>query len=145
MRLEGISNVMTNFGKCCNPIPGDNMVGFITRGRGMTVHRVICSSLPLLNKESDRLIPVEWEVGRNDLFNVRLKITGQDRKGLVKDMTECISKLNVNMTSVDIKVKDAVAIAFLIIQVNNLKQLDRVIRFVSKIKNIDHIERSNLN
>ena len=145
VRLEGISNVMTNFGKCCNPIPGDNMVGFITRGRGMTVHRVICSSLPLLNKESDRLIPVEWEVGRNDLFNVRLKITGQDRKGLVKDMTECISKLNVNMTSVDIKVKDAVAIAFLIIQVNNLKQLDRVIRFVSKIKNIDHIERSNLN
>ena len=60
-------------------------------------------------------------------------------------MTECISKLNVNMTSVDIKVKDAVAIAFLIIQVNNLKQLDRVIRFVSKIKNIDNIERSNLN
>ena len=60
-------------------------------------------------------------------------------------MTECISKLNVNMTSVDIKVKDAVAIAFLIIQVNNLKQLDRVIRFVSKIKSIDHIERSNIN
>ena len=141
VKLEGITNVMANFGKCCNPIPGDDMIGFITRGRGMTVHRVKCTSLPLLSKESDRLIPVEWEVSRRDLFNVRLKITGQDRKGLLKDMTETISKLNVNMTSVDIKVKDAIAIAFLIVQVNNLKQLDRVIRYISKINNIDQIKR----
>ena len=143
--IKGLTPGMSiHLSECCNPIPGDNMVGFITRGRGMTVHRVNCTSLPLLNKESDRLIPVVWEVGRNDLFNVRLKITGQDRKGLVKDMTECISKLNVNMTSVDIKVRDAVATAFIILQVNNLKQLDRVIRFVSKIKSIDQIERSNI-
>ena len=144
IKLEGITNIMANFGKCCNPIPGDDMVGFITRGRGMTVHRSQCPSLPLLSEESDRLVPVDWEVARNDLFNVRMKVLGQDRKGLLKDMTETISKLNINMTSVDIKVKDAMATAILIIQVNNLKQLDRVVRKMSKVKDIDYVERAQL-
>ena len=141
IKLEGIKNVMANFGKCCNPIPGDSMVGFVTRGRGMTVHRANCYNLPISNEESDRLVPVEWEVSRSDLFNVHLKVIGQDRKGLLKDMTETISKLNINMTSVDIKVKDTVAIARLIIQVSNLKQLDRVLRKVSEVKNIDKVSR----
>ena len=142
IKLQGISNIMANFGKCCNPIPGDDMVGFITRGRGMTVHRVDCSSLPLLDEESARIVPVDWEVGRKDLFNVRMKVVGQDRKGLVKDMTETISKLNVNMTSVDIKVKDTVATAIFIIQVKNLKEFDRIVRNVSKVKSIDSVERT---
>jgi GTP pyrophosphokinase len=142
IKLEGISNIMTSFGKCCNPIPGDDMVGFITRGRGLTVHRSTCPSLPLLSEESDRLVPVEWEVTRKDLFNVRLKVVGEDRKGLLKDMTETISKLNINMTSVDIKVKEAVATAIFIVQVNSLKQLDRIIRKMTKIKNIDFVERA---
>ena len=143
IKIEGISNIMANFGKCCNPIPGDDMVGFITRGRGITVHRSECSSLPLLREESDRLLPVDWEVARKDFFNVRMKVVGQDRKGLLKDMTETISKLSINMTSVDIKVKDTVATAIFIIQVNNVKQLDRVVRKMSNVKNIDLVERSN--
>ena len=142
IKLEGISNIMANFGKCCNPIPGDDMIGFITRGRGVTVHRSSCSSLPLLSEESDRLVPVDWEVERNDIFNVRIKVVGQDRKGLLKDMTESISKLNINLTSVDIKVKEAIATAIFILQVNNVKQLDRVVRKMGQIKNIDSVERA---
>ncbi|MBT3796911.1 MAG: bifunctional (p)ppGpp synthetase/guanosine-3',5'-bis(diphosphate) 3'-pyrophosphohydrolase, partial [Candidatus Marinimicrobia bacterium] len=76
-------------------------------------------------------------------FNVRMKVVGQDRKGLLKDMTETISKLSINMTSVDIKVKDTVATAIFIIQVNNVKQLDRVVRKMSNVKNIDLVERSH--
>ena len=143
IKIEGISNIMANFGKCCNPIPGDDMIGFITRGRGVTVHRSECSSLPLLREESDRLLPVDWEVERKDLFNVRMKVIGQDRKGLLKDMTETISKLSINMISVDSKVKDTVATAIFIIQVNNVKQFDRVVRQMSKVKNIDLVERTH--
>jgi len=143
IKIEGISNIMANFGKCCNPIPGDDMIGFITRGRGVTVHRSECKSLPLLNEESDRLLPVDWEVARKDLFNVRMKVTGQDRKGLLKDLTETISKLSINMISVDSKVKDTVATAIFIIQVNNVKQLERVIKNLSKVKNIDLVERTH--
>ena len=62
IKLQGIKNLMVNFGKCCTPIPGDEMIGFVTRGRGITVHRSSCKSLPLLQEESDRLIPVEWDV-----------------------------------------------------------------------------------
>ena len=141
IKLEGIKNVMANFGKCCNPIPGDSMVGFITRGRGMTVHRANCYNLPISNEESDRLVPVEWEVSRSDLFNVHLKVLGQDRKGLLKDITEIISKLNINMTSVDIKVKDTLATARLIVQVSNIRQLDRVLKKVSEVKSIDKVSR----
>jgi len=144
IKLEGISNIMATFGKCCNPIPGDNMVGFITRGRGMTVHRANCSSLPLLDEESDRLVSVDWEVGRKDLFNIRMKAVGQDRKGLLKDITETISKLNINMTSVDIKVQDTIATAIFVLQVKNLKEFDRIVRNISKVKSIDSVERTKL-
>jgi len=128
IKLQGIDNLMVSFGKCCNPIPGDEMIGFVTRGRGITVHRSDCKSLPLLNKESDRLVPVEWDVEKKDLFNVRLKIVGQDRKGMLNDLTDCITKSDLNILSVELKVKDAVATTFFIIQVNNVRQLERMIK-----------------
>ncbi len=141
IKLQGITDLMVHFGKCCNPIPGDEMVGFITRGRGITVHQSSCKSLPLLQGESDRLVPVEWNVGRKDHFNVRLKVTGVDKKGTLKELTECISKLNINITSMDLKVVHGLAKMMLIIQVRNLRQLDRVIKKASFIKGIDSIER----
>lgn len=142
VQLQGIKDVMVSFGKCCNPIPGDEMLGFITRGRGLTVHRSACSSLPLLNEQKDRLVPVDWDVTKTDLFNVRLKITGQDRKGILKDLTESISSQNINIKSVDMRGKDSVATAHFIVQVNNIRQLDRIIRKIKKVKGVDHIERA---
>ncbi len=142
IKLQGIRNLMVTFGKCCNPIPGDEMIGFVTRGRGITVHRASCSSLPLLQEESDRLIPVEWDVNRRDLFDVRLKVEGEDRKGMLKELTECISGANINITSVDLKVKDAITTAYFILQVNNLRQLERVIRKMVKIPGVDFVERT---
>ena len=126
--IDGIDNIMVNFGKCCNPIPGDDLIGFVTRGRGVTVHRSACKSLPLLSHESDRLIPVDWNVNRKDNFNVRLQIGGQDHKGWLKEISECISEHKVNISSVDIKVIDSLATAHFIIQVNNNRQLNRMIR-----------------
>jgi len=140
--IDGIDNIMVNFGKCCNPIPGDDLIGFVTRGRGVTVHRSACKSLPLLSHESDRLIPVDWNVNRKDNFNVRLQIGGQDHKGWLKEISECISQHKVNISSVDIKVIDSLATAHFIIQVNNNRQLNRMIRRITKLKNIDYVERT---
>ena len=140
--LDGIDNLMVNFGKCCNPIPGDELIGFVTRGRGITVHQSACKSLPLLSHESDRLVPVDWNVKSSDHFNVRLRVISQDYKGALKDMSECIAKQNVNITSVDIKVKESVAVAHFIVQVNNNRQLNRLIRKMTKIKNVDYVERA---
>ena len=140
--LDGIDNIMVNFRKCCNPIPGDELIGFVTRGRGITVHQSTCKSLPLLSHESDRLIPVEWNVKSSDHFNVRLRIVSQDYKGALKDMSECISKQNVNIASVDIKVKESVAVAHFIVQVKNNRQLNRLMRKMTKLKNVDYVERA---
>ena len=142
IKLQGIKNLMVTFGKCCNPIPGDEMMGFITRGRGITVHRSSCKSLPLLNEESDRLMPVEWDSARSDIFNVRLKVESLDRKGMLKEITEVISGADINITSVDMKVKDVLSTGYFVVQVNNLKQLDRIINKVSKITGVDGVERT---
>jgi len=144
IKLQGIGNLMVHFGKCCSPIPGDDMIGFVTRGRGITVHRSACSSLPILSEESDRLLPVEWDVTKTDLFSVRIKVVGEDRRGKLKEMTECISKENINITSVDLKTNDNISTAFFLIDVNNIRQLDRVIKKLTSIEGIDFVERTGV-
>tara|TARA_B100000131_G_scaffold198491_1_gene190668 strand:- start:81 stop:1256 length:1176 start_codon:yes stop_codon:yes gene_type:complete len=139
--LDGIENLLVNFGKCCNPIPGDDLIGFVTRGRGVTVHQSSCKSLPILSNESDRLLPVHWNAKSSENFNVHLKVTGLDYKGWLKDVSECISKENVNITSVDIKAKDSIAQANIIVQVKNNRQLNRLVGKITNLKNIDYVER----
>ena len=139
--LDGIENLLVNFGKCCSPIPGDDLIGFVTRGRGVTVHQSSCKSLPLLKHDTDRLLPVHWNVKSSEKFSVDLLITGLDYKGWLKDVSECISKENVNISSVDIKAKDSIAKANIIVQIKNNRQLVRLMRKITKLKNIDHVER----
>lgn len=143
IKLQGIKDLMVSFGKCCNPIPGDEMVGFITRGRGLTVHRTNCNSLPILSKESDRLIPVEWDFSKKDLYSARIKVISQDSPGILKKMSECISSININISSVDLKVMDNFATAYFIVKVNNVKQLDRMMKKLIAIKEIDFVERTD--
>ncbi len=139
--LDGINNLMIKYGKCCSPIPGDDVTGFVTRGRGLTVHRLKCHSLPLVTKEEERLVPVDWNIPRDTNFNSRLKIIGVDYKGLLKDLSECIGGQNINITSVDIKVNGAVATAYFIVQIKNKRQLDRLIKKLSNVKHVDNVER----
>ena len=139
--LDGINNLMIKYGKCCSPIPGDDVIGFVTRGRGLTVHRSKCHSLPLVTKEEERLVPVDWNIPRGATFNSRLKIIGVDYKGLLKDLSECIGGQNINITSVDIKVNGAVATAYFIVQIKNKRQLDRLIKRLSNVRHVDNVER----
>tara|TARA_B110000116_G_scaffold55962_1_gene47479 strand:- start:6602 stop:8794 length:2193 start_codon:yes stop_codon:yes gene_type:complete len=139
--LDGINNLMIKYGKCCSPIPGDDVTGFVTRGRGMTVHKSTCHSLPLVTQETDRLVSVDWNIPRDATFNSRLKIVGMDYKGLLKNLSECIGGQNINISSVDIKVNGAIATAYFIIQIKNKRQLDRLIKKLSYVKNVDNVER----
>ena len=139
--LDGINNLMIKYGKCCNPIPGDDVVGFVTRGRGLTVHKVRCHSLPLVTKDEDRLVDGDWNLPKEALFNSRLKIVGLDYKGLLKDLSECIGSQNINIASVDIKVNGAIATAHFIVQVKNKRQLDRLIKKIYNVKHVDSVER----
>ena len=125
---------------CCNPIPGDEIVGYITKGRGVTIHRLECKNIPL-TKFSDRFIDVEWDFVKNTSFLIRLKIEIEDRKHLLKDLTESTSSMNINIKSVDISAEDGVAACLMIIEIVDIKQLNRLKnRIIKNIKPIS-IER----
>ena len=121
--VGGIQNTMIYFPKCCSPIPGDDILGYVTRGKGVTVHRSNCKNLPLKKENKDRLITVEWDLARSNPFLVRLKIIFEDRKDLLKDLTELTSSLNINIKSVDISANEGVATCLLVIEVLHLKEL----------------------
>ena len=142
VKLQGISNILVSFGRCCNPIPGDDIVGFVTRGRGITLHRADCASLPLLDEDSDRIIPVEWDVKKNDTYSVRIKVVSQDRSGILREISEAISAEEINISSVDLRTKDNIVTAFFVVQVRDIKQLERVKKRITRITGIDYIERT---
>ena len=140
VKVGGISNTLINFGKCCNPIPGDEVIGYITRGKGVTVHRNTCSNIPALGGE-DRLIDVDWDVKSDSAYLVRLKITASDRKHLLKDISEKVSLLNIYIQSIDMKAHDGFATCILIVQVRDTRQLDRLFRKLKQLSNIISISR----
>ena len=137
VKVGGIENTMISFPKCCSPIPGDDIVGYITRGKGVTIHRVDCKNLPIA-KNRERIINVEWDLSMSNPFLVRLRIVFEDRKDLLKDLTESTSSLNINIKSVDISEKDGVASCLMIIEVKHLKELEilkkKIISSVNPIK-----------
>ena len=137
--VGGISNTLIKYGKCCNPIPGDDIVGYVTQGRGVTIHRASCSNFPL--SESNRLITVQWNLSDDSSYIVRLKIDGEDRKDLAKDIIECTSNLKMNISSINMTAESGLAKCDLIIEVRDVKQLNRLQNKLKTINRIYKIER----
>jgi len=140
VKVGGISNTLIYFPKCCSPIPGDEIIGYITRGKGVTIHRNNCKNVKF-EKVKDRFIEVEWEVNKESAYLVRLKITFEDRKHLLKDLTESTSYLDINIKSVDIKAVDGLAICLMIVEVSNSKQLQKLKNAIEKAVNPMSLER----
>ena len=140
VKVDGISNTMISFPKCCGPIPGDLIIGYITRGKGVTIHRSNCKNIPI-EKNQNRLINVEWDVNSSTSFLVRLKIVFEDRKHLLKDLTETTSLMNINIKSVDISAENGIATCLLVLETNNVQQLSRLKEKIKSTINPINIER----
>ena len=143
--VDGIDNILINLSKCCNPIPGDEILGFVTRGKGVSIHRSKCNNLPILSKSSDRFIEAEWKLGDKKEFLSKINIISEDRKGLLKDITEAISGNKVNINSLDTKTQDSLASMIIIVSVSNVKRLNQVIRKIENIKGTISVRRFNKN
>ena len=143
--VDGIDNILINLSKCCSPIPGDEIIGFVTRGKGVSIHRSRCRNLPILNKSSDRFIEAEWKISDKKEFFSKINIVAEDRKGLLKDITEAISSTKVNINSLDTKTQDSLASMIIILTVSNLKRLNQVIRKIENIKGTLSVRRFNKN
>ncbi len=143
VRVQGLDNLMISFGKCCQPVPGDNILGFITRGRGIVVHRSDCKNILNLIENPDRTIEVEWDVDRDKHFMVRLQLVGEDRKRFLFDVSAAIAQTDTNIVSIDMKAEDTLVHSNIILEVRNLQHLTRIINKINQVKGVIRVERLN--
>ncbi|MFZ5432238.1 MAG: RelA/SpoT family protein [Calditrichota bacterium] len=141
VRIHGMQNVAITFGRCCQPLPGDRITGFITTGRGVSVHRVDCKNIPVLMQRPERNIAVEWDVDKEATFNVRVRVIGKERPRLLNDLTTAMAKEEVNILYMEMKREDAFAVGQLTMEVKSLPHLTRVIKRMKTIKDVIHVER----
>jgi len=141
VRIHGMQNVAISFGRCCQPLPGDRITGFITTGRGVSVHRVDCKNIPRLMQRPERNIAVEWDVDKEATFNVRVRVIGKERPRLLSELTAAMAKEEVNILYVEMRKEDAFAVGQLTLEVKSLPHLTRVIKRMKSIKDVVHVER----
>jgi GTP pyrophosphokinase len=142
IKIQGMGNMMFRFAGCCQPVPGEQIVGFITRGRGITIHRADCATALELSQNPERMIEVEWDVDKDQAFIVRLDILLEDRKNMLRDITEAISEADANVRGAEISGKGGPVVGTFVVEVKNLGHLNRVVQKVDKVKGVISIERA---
>jgi len=139
--LTGIDDIMVRFARCCNPIPGDEILGFISRGRGVTVHTATCPGAGKMDPE--RIVDVQWNIKEKQTYPVNMKVVCRDKKGLLAEVSTVISSLDVNISHAEVETKpaDMQAILSFKLDVNDLEQFNRVLLAIKKLKSIISVER----
>ncbi|MGD9008849.1 MAG: bifunctional (p)ppGpp synthetase/guanosine-3',5'-bis(diphosphate) 3'-pyrophosphohydrolase [Desulfobacteraceae bacterium] len=138
--VKGVEDILVHFGKCCQPVPGDAIVGYITRGFGVTVHRSGCANVIKTNPE--RLIEVQWDLDTAESFPVKIMIRALDRVGLLADVAASISKSGANIISAHTSTNDNKLVAsYFTVTVTNTDQLDEVLASLKKVKQVQQVRR----
>ena len=137
------TDIVTKYATCCNPIPGDEVFGYVSRTGSIKIHRLNCRNAPhLLINHPDRIVPVEWSRQKDVQFVVALRVMGEDRVGIVSDITTMISKnLKTNIRSITIDGEDGVFEGTLVLYVSDLKHLQRLIERLKRINGIYGVYR----
>ena len=141
--IKGIDNVMVRFAGCCNPVPGDKVVGFITRGRGVTIHTSDCQNA--LDDDPHRKVEVEWDSAKEYRYPVRIRIYSEDKKGLLGDISNSISSSEANIKNARVDTtEDKKAISTFEVEIRDLNHLKKVIRALERIKGVHRVERMSV-
>ena len=139
VQVMGLKGIATTMGKCCNPMPGDEIVGYITRGRGATIHRQDCPNI-LRVSEKERLVKVSWgQPGKT--FTVPVQIKAYDRQGLMVDISNVISDENVKMIDMSMKMNQHLAVIRLVLGVKGISQLSRILTRLESLPNVFEAKR----
>jgi len=144
VQIQGVDNLMINYAKCCQPVPGDSVVGIVTRGRGVTVHRTDCPNTFEDRVVAERRLLVDWDAAEGDSFVVKLSIYGVDRKSLLADIAKAISATNTNIRTAGIKSRDRNAQGAFVVEVRDLNHLRDVMRAVERVKGVESVEREQV-
>lgn len=141
--VKGIDNCLVKLSKCCNPVPGDEIIGYITKGRGVSVHRKDCKNIKDLLSEENRMIDVSWYTDKPSAYNVDIAIFSNDRDGLLADIIATVTAEKTPMMSVTSKVsKERIVLTELTIEVNDIAQLNNVIKALRKVDSVYEVQRN---
>ena len=140
VKIRGVEDIMVRFGKCCNPLPGDDIIGYITRGRGVTVHLSNCPTI--LHSVSERTIDVEWDIEDKSMHLVRIRVVCVDKKGLLAAMSSSIALSEANIINAQIHTtQEKKAVSIFEVEVSDLKHLQNIINSMQNIKGVINVER----
>jgi GTP diphosphokinase / guanosine-3',5'-bis(diphosphate) 3'-diphosphatase len=138
--VKGLDDMLIRFANCCHPLPGEDVLGFITLGRGVTIHKRDCRHI--LDADSRRIVDVQWEPTEKDIYLARLKVTSVDKKGILADISSIMSQRDANIIQAEVKTTmDKKGVSFFTIEVKNFKQLEGIISAIKKIKEVLIVER----
>ena len=140
--VRGAPDILVKLAKCCTPVPGDEIVGFVTRGSGVSVHRSDCSNVVALRDEPDRMIEVEWAPTSSSLFLVQIQVEALDRAGLLSDITRVLAENHVNILSANVSTSsDRLAISRYVFEMGDTVHLDRLLNAVRRIDAVYDVYR----
>jgi len=140
IKVTGLDDILVRFGNCCHPLPGEHVVGFITHGRGVTIHKQDCKHI--VNTDPDRLVEIMWDPSKEDVYFSRLKVTTVDKKGILADISAIIAQKNANIVQAEVKTTtDKKGICLFSMEVEDYKQLQDIIGAIKKLKDVLFVER----
>jgi guanosine-3',5'-bis(diphosphate) 3'-pyrophosphohydrolase len=140
IKIQGVDGLMVRYAQCCQPLPGESVVGYVTQGRGISIHRADCPNLLTL-QSADRRVEIDWQEADGESFSVRLAISGDDRRGLYADLMQAIANAGTNIRSAEIHSKDGTMFGSVTLEVDNLPHLTRVLKAMRKVKGVADVER----
>jgi len=141
VRIQGVDGLMIRYSQCCQPVPGDPVVGYVTRGRGVSIHRADCPNLLLLSAEPERRLEIDWQEMEGELFVVRLGIEATDRRGLYADLASAVTETGTNIKSMEMRSGDGGVFGSVLVEVENLSHLQKIVKAIRRVKGVTDVAR----
>jgi GTP pyrophosphokinase len=141
VRIQGADGLLVRYAQCCQPVPGDPVSGYVTRGRGVSIHRADCPNLMLLDDEPERRLEIDWQEVQGERFVVRLAVEANDRRALYADIAQAVSASGTDIRSFELKSQDARVTGSIEVEVENLPHLRKTLRGIRRVKGVIDVSR----
>ncbi|HEX9691529.1 MAG TPA: bifunctional (p)ppGpp synthetase/guanosine-3',5'-bis(diphosphate) 3'-pyrophosphohydrolase [Gemmatimonadales bacterium] len=141
VRIHGVDGLMVRYAQCCQPVPGDPVVGYVTKGRGISIHRRDCPNLLAMSDDPERRVEIDWQAVEGEVFVVCLGVGGEDRRGLYADLMEAVSGTGTNIKSAELWSRDGGMFGNVLVEVENHNHLAKVMRTMRRVKGVHEVER----
>ncbi|MGA6826666.1 RelA/SpoT family protein [Nitrospira sp. NS4] len=137
VRVKGARDLLMHLSRCCNPVPGDRILGYITRGRGLTIHSVDCPNLEALDYDRERLVEVDWDTGTPGLHPVKVSVMAVDKTGVLANVSSAIAECHANISRAEITTReDRKAVLDFVVEVNDTKHINQVLKTIERIDGV---------